>query len=85
MSDLATLFFGIAAVIGSAGSAVAGVIVAIRSTRRVAKEAARGVLDRALHIDDDDDDDDEERDEAEDQLIERLLERRNSRRGGDDS
>lgn len=80
LSDLAQLFFGIAAVLGALFSGVSGLVIAIRSTRKVAKDAARGVLDRALHQDDDEDDD-EERDDADAALLERLRELDERRRG----
>lgn len=84
MSDLAQLFIGMAALVGAIFSGVSGLVIAVRSTRKVAKRAADGVLDRALHQDDDEDDDDGERAEADVELLRRLLERQRER-GGDES
>lgn len=70
MSDLATLLFGIAAIITALGTATVKVVAIFRAPRATAKRAAEIAIDRALG--DDDNEDDDERDEIVGEILRRL-------------
>ncbi|SFO59513.1 hypothetical protein [Amycolatopsis rubida] len=81
MSDLGSLFQGIAAVITSIGGIVIGFYAIKRGSKRERRDAAEKVIDRVLGADEDADEDEDDRSEAIAELLEQLLKRRE----GDDS
>lgn len=74
LGDLATLFFGLAALVTALGGATVKVVAVFRAPRKTAQRAAELAIDRALG------DDDEESDGEREEIVEEILKRL---RGGD--